>query len=159
MVLGAFSAPVHWARARLGAPFFACRWLESTTARDHSISPAARRRASKSACSCSQTPACCHSSKRRQQVIPEPKPSSCGRCIQAIPVCSTNRIPDNAFRSDRRRRPGYRTRRCFSGNSGSTSSHNSSETIHGAVAIGTPPSLTVDADGLRRQRTGPFIVK
>jgi hypothetical protein len=50
-------------------------------------------------------------------------------------------------------------RRSFFGSSGSTSSHNSSETIHGAAAIDTPPSLTTDADGLRRQEAGPFIQK
>ena len=43
------------------------------------------------------------------------------------------------------------------GSNGSTRSHNSSDTIHGATAIGTPPSLTTDADGVRRQGTGPFI--
>jgi len=36
MVLGARSASVHRARARFGAPFLACTWLPSTTARDHS---------------------------------------------------------------------------------------------------------------------------
>lgn len=46
-----------------------------------------------SSCSRSQTPSCCHSSSRRQQVEPEPKPSSAGRCRQAIPVCRTKRIP------------------------------------------------------------------
>jgi len=45
MMLGARPTSVHGARARLGAPFFACTWLESAIARDHSISPAARRRA------------------------------------------------------------------------------------------------------------------
>jgi hypothetical protein len=45
-------------------------------------------------------------STRRQQVMPEPKPSSCGRCSQAIPVCSTNRIPWNTSRSGCRLRPG-----------------------------------------------------
>jgi hypothetical protein len=72
VVLGAGSAPVDRARARFGAPFFACTWLESTIARDHSISPAARKRASNSACSFSHTPARCHSSRRRQHVNPDP---------------------------------------------------------------------------------------
>ncbi len=47
----------------------------------------------------------------------------------------------------------------FTGKSGSISSHNSSETIHGAVAIGTPLSLTTNADGIRHQPAGPFITK
>ena len=46
MVLGAVSGSINRARARRGAPFFACTWLASATARDHSISPAARKRAS-----------------------------------------------------------------------------------------------------------------
>ena len=159
MLLGAGTASAHWARARFGAPFFACTWLESMTARDHSISPAARNRDSNSACSCSHTPARCHSSRRRQHVTPEPKPSSAGKCCHAIPVCNTNKIPCNASRSSKRLRPGYRKRRSFLGNSSSNNSHNSSETIHGATAIGTPPSLTTDADGVRRQGTGLLIQK
>jgi hypothetical protein len=157
MLLRAGAASVDRARARFGAPFFACTWLESMIARDHSISSAARSRSSRSLCSRSQTPARCHSSSRRQHVTPEPKPSSGGRCCQAIPVCSTNKIPCNASRSSSRLRPGYRKRRSLFGKSGSNNSHNSSETIHGATAIGTPSSLTTDADGVRRRRTGPFI--
>src|SRR5213592_4610107 len=65
VMLGAVSGPINRARARRGAPFFACTWLESATARDHSSSPAARSSQSKSACSRSHTPARCHSSKRR----------------------------------------------------------------------------------------------
>ena len=41
VMLGAVSGSINRARARRGAPFFACTWLESATARDHSISPAA----------------------------------------------------------------------------------------------------------------------
>jgi hypothetical protein len=159
VLLGAGTASINRARARFGAPFFAWTCDESTTARDHSISPAARSRSNSSACNLSQTPARCHSSSRRQHVTPEPKPSSGGKCCQAIPVCRTNRIPCNASRSSSRLRPGYRKRRSFLGSSGSNSSHNSSETIHGATAIGTPSSLTTDADGIRRQETGPFIQK
>jgi hypothetical protein len=36
MVLAAQAAAVDWARTCLGAPFFACRWLASATARSHS---------------------------------------------------------------------------------------------------------------------------
>src|SRR6266498_6032114 len=46
VVLGARSGSINRARARFGAPFFACTWLESATARAHSILPAARRSAS-----------------------------------------------------------------------------------------------------------------
>jgi hypothetical protein len=37
VVLGAQPSAVNRARARRGAPLFACTWLESTTARAHSI--------------------------------------------------------------------------------------------------------------------------
>ena len=161
VVLRARPAPVDRARTGLGVPFFACTWLESTIARDHSISPAARNRASSSTCSCSHTPARCHSSRRRQQVYPDPYPSSCGRCIHGLPVCSTNKIPDNASRSGSRRHPGYRDRRTTVGNNGSTSSQSSSETTHRALfpATDIPSSLTTDVDGIRRQGTGPFILQ
>src|SRR4029453_18208639 len=45
VMLGAVSGSINRARARRGAPFFACTWLESATARAHSISPAARNSA------------------------------------------------------------------------------------------------------------------
>jgi len=65
VVLGAVSGSINRARARFGAPFFACTWLPSATARDHSISPAARNSASSRSCSRSHTPASCHSHIRR----------------------------------------------------------------------------------------------
>jgi hypothetical protein len=65
VMLGSVSGSINRARARRGAPFFACTWLESATARVHSISPAARNSDSNSACSRSQTPARCHSTMRR----------------------------------------------------------------------------------------------
>ena len=65
MMLRAVSGSINRARARRGAPFFACTWQESATARDHSISPAARNLPNSSACSRSHTPARCHSSSRR----------------------------------------------------------------------------------------------
>jgi len=106
VVLAAGPAAIDRAGTRFGAPFFACRWLESATARDQSISPAACSSASSSSCSRSHTPACCQSRNRRQAVIPQPKPSSCGRCSQPIPVCSTNKIPCNTKRSSSGLRPG-----------------------------------------------------
>src|SRR4029077_2777600 len=51
VMLGAVSGPINRARARRGAPFFACTWLESATARDPSISPPARHSARRTSCS------------------------------------------------------------------------------------------------------------
>ena len=110
MMLRSGSAPANRARARFGAPLFACTWRPSATARYHSISPAACNRANGSACSLSHTPAACHSSSRRRHVAPDPNPSSSGRCRHAIPVDSTNKIPCSVSRSPSRLRPGYRNR-------------------------------------------------
>jgi hypothetical protein len=60
VMLRAASGSINRARARFGAPFFACTWLESATARSHSINPFACNSASKTAWSRSQTPARCH---------------------------------------------------------------------------------------------------
>jgi len=84
--------------------------------------------ASSSSCSCCQTAASCHSRSRRQQVIPEPQPISCGKYSHGIPVCKTNKIPVSTLRSSIRFRPGNRCRRSTFGISGSISSHNSSNT-------------------------------
>ncbi len=68
---------------------------------------------------------------RRQQVIPEPKPSSWGRNSQRIPVYSTIRIPHSTLRLSRRLRPGRRGLRGTTGSSGSIRAHNSSSISHG----------------------------
>ena len=93
VVLGAVSSSSNRDWAGLGAPSFACTRLASATARDYSISPAVRKRATSSSCSRSQPPACCHSSRRCQQVTPDPKPSSAGRCVHEIPCAARTRRP------------------------------------------------------------------
>jgi len=65
-----------------------------------------RSSASSASCSCCQTPASCQSRSRRQQVIPDPKPSSCGRNSQGIPVYSTNKMPARTLRRASRLQPG-----------------------------------------------------
>lgn len=70
-----------------------------------------RSSARRALCSRGQTPASVHWAGRRQQVIPEPKPSYCGRRSQAIPVCRTNRMPWNTSRSGYLLRPGCKRRR------------------------------------------------
>ena len=96
--------------------------------------------ASSSACSRSQTPACCQARNLRHAVIPQPKPSSCGRCSQPIPVCSTNKIPCD--------RAGHRTacapdsgNAAASGSNGLIRSHSPSGTSHGFARIDIPPEL------------------
>jgi hypothetical protein len=64
VMLRAVSGSINRARARLGAPFFACTWLPSATARSHSIRPSRCNSANNTSCSRSHTPPRCHSSSR-----------------------------------------------------------------------------------------------
>lgn len=84
MVFAARLASVDRRRTGVGTPFFARTWEPSTQARDQSSWPAAFSSASRMRCSWSKTPARCHRSRRRQQVCPEPNPSSSGRSCQAM---------------------------------------------------------------------------
>lgn len=107
---------------------------ESTTAREKSIWSACRNLFNSAWCILTHTPAFCHSCSRRQQVIPQPQPISCGRSSQPIPVFSTNNIPVSASRFDIGFRPGNRNLRFFSGINGFMISHNSSLTIGFAMS-------------------------
>ena len=86
-------------------PLFAGIDDKSTQTRLKSSLLAPRRRRSNSSCNLSQTPASCQSRSSRQQVMPEPQPSSGGKSSHAMPVRSTNRIPLSAARSEMRGRP------------------------------------------------------
>lgn len=61
-------------------------WEPSTAARVKSRAFAPRSLARRTSCRRGHAPAWVHSPGRRQQLRPGPKPSSCGRCSQAIPV-------------------------------------------------------------------------
>ncbi len=61
-----------------GAPPFARTVHAATTARSQSRASAPRSSARTACCKASQTPAACQSRSRRQQVMPEPQPTSCG---------------------------------------------------------------------------------
>ena len=98
-------AAIGWIWARGRAPFLAGIEDESTQTRLKSIRFALRRRRSNSWCNRSHTPACCQSRRRRQQVAPDPQPSSGGRSSHAIPERRTNRIPLSAARSEMRGLP------------------------------------------------------
>lgn len=130
VVLAARPCAVDRAGTAFGPRRAARTWDESITALDQSSWFFDRSFFSRSACSWSQTPASFQAARRRQQVIPEPKPSSCGRYSHWMPVCRTNRMPHNACRSGTLGRPST----LFgpgSGNNGSINDHSSSETIHG----------------------------
>ena len=77
----------------------------------------------------SHTPARGQAGRRRQQLIPLPQPSSCGRDAHCIPVFSTNTIPVRQARSGTRARPGCRgSFGRWGGTSGATTAHRASLT-------------------------------
>src|SRR5690606_25400 len=86
VVFRAGPGAVDRARTGFGPPLCARTWVLSITALDQSSFWAACSSESSSSCSRCQTPAACHSASLRQQVIPEPNPSSCGRNSHGIPV-------------------------------------------------------------------------
>lgn len=96
-------------------------------------------------------PASVHSARRRQHVMPDPKPSSCGRCSQQIPVCSTNRMSWNTSWSGCRLRPGQRARRSAFGSSGSITDHSSSSASHGFGRATPHPRSSGLSSGVLRQ--------
>lgn len=125
VVLAAQTGAVDRGRAGLLAPPLARTCELSTTARDQSIWPASCSSSKSTWCRRCQTPASFHSKRRRQHVIPDPQPISCGKSSHGIPVFNTNKIPVKAARSGTLGRPvtcGSRT-----GNTGSIRAHNSSE--------------------------------
>lgn len=86
VVFRAWLAAVDRARTGFGPPLSARTWEPSITARDMSNCPAARSLPSSTSCSRCHTPASFQSRNRRQQVMPEPKPSSWGRYSHGIAV-------------------------------------------------------------------------
>lgn len=111
MMFAACFAAVRRIGPRLKPPKTARTLLESTTARDQSRRLARCKRRSNSRWSLSHTPRRCQSRNRRQQVMPLPQPSSCGRSCQAMPLLSTKRMPVSAARSEIGLRPGFLLRR------------------------------------------------
>ena len=92
------SAGGTWTRAWLGRPGLrqpvpprrARTLTESIAARDQSTWPSSPSQSSSRWCRASQTPACCQSRSRRQQVTPLPQPSSrAGSSRQGTPARST----------------------------------------------------------------------
>ena len=125
MTLAAELSPVGWIWPGLFAPRGLATLAPSMLTRLQSIASYPRSRASSARCRRCHTPAFCQSRRRRQHVMPLPKPICCGKSSHGMPVCSTNRIPFNVARSSTRGRPPF-GERARSGSSGSSVSHNSS---------------------------------
>ena len=105
----------------------------SIAAADQSI-PSAWPSSSSRAChTLSQTPASSQSRRRRQHVMPQPQPISCGRYSHGMPVLSTKRIPVRVARSGTRGRPPLGLGGS-GGMNGSIRSHSSS--VSSGLAIG-----------------------
>jgi len=138
MALRAWFALIRRIRPNCLAPFLARMHVESSAARDQSISPAACNSSSNTLCSFSHTPACCQSRSLRQHVIPEPQPISCGSSSHCKPVLSTNRMPVSAALLEMRGRPPLGLGGS-GGKSGSITSHNSSVSSGFAIPHFTAP--------------------
>jgi hypothetical protein len=129
---------VHGTGTGIFAPPTARTWELSTTAADRSSCSLPRNRSSKTLWILSHTPACCHASRYRQQLMPEPHPISWGKSSQGMPLLSTKRMPVSTLRRSRGFRPGYFVRRGLDGgNSGSIRFHSSSS--NNGFAMSGPP--------------------
>ena len=129
MMLRPGLAAIGRVRSRFFPPRTARRDALSTTARARSRSPRSRNSASSTVCSRFHTPARCHRPSRRQHVLPDPQPISCGSICHGIPLRRTNRMPVSTARSGIGLRPAYR--RCRDrgfGRSGSMRIHKPSST-------------------------------
>jgi len=105
MTLAAELGPIGRIGTRLLPPKTDRMELLSTTARDQSIlSERASQSRSTKWISC-KIPASCQSRKRRQQVMPEPHPSSCGSISHGMPLRNTKRMPTRHARSAKRGLP------------------------------------------------------
>ena len=134
MVLAPRLAAIRGVSAGFCPPSTALTLELSTTARDQSMRSAAFSFSSRSSCNRFQTPASCQSRSLRQQLIPQPQPISCGSIDHGMPVRSTNKMPVSASRLPIGGRPplGDDT---IGGSSGSTNSHNSSDTSTLAITV------------------------
>ena len=142
VVLGADFPSVGGIAARLGPPFGAATAEPSSATRSHLIRSSRWSASSSARHTRGHTPACCQATNRRQQVVPEPHPSSRGSSLQGIACRSTNSIPVRAARSSTRGRPPRRLPRrfCF-GRCGAMIAHNSSESSSAMLAYTNPHSL------------------
>ncbi len=137
MALAAELAAIRWVRPGLLAPRGLATVAPSMLARLQSIWSCSRRRLSRAKCSRFQTPLACQSHRRRQHVMPLPKPSSLGRSSHGIPVCRTNRMPFSAARSSTRGRPPL-AEGSTTGNSGCNAFQNSLLISFRAMSHTTP---------------------
>ena len=133
VVLAARLTAIGWVRSTFFPPCTARTDELSATKREKSSLSAPRNLSSSTRCSLRHTPAFCQARIRRQHVMPEPHPISCGSISQGIPDCKTNRMPVSTRLSSSGLRPGCVFRRRLTGSSGWTISHSSSSTSSRAI--------------------------
>jgi hypothetical protein len=123
----------------------------SSEARLQSRRSAPRSRSSRARWSARQTPAPCHSTSRRQQVLPL-QPISAGTSRHWMPVRSTKRMPASATRSGTRGLPPFGLRGS-GGNSGRIAAQRSSGTRSAAIVHQRPePGFVPSSKGGERVR-------
>ena len=125
--LGPLLAPIDRVCAGQVPPLTARRLKESTLTRSRSMRPAAPSSSSNTACSESNTPARAHSSRRRQQVVAEPQPSSlAGNRPHGVEVRAMKMSAATQFRAGTRRGTPPRGRGGGAGSNGWMRCHSSS---------------------------------
>ena len=127
VVLRARFALIRRIRPGCLAPLFAGTDALSRLARLQSIRSASPSRSGKTWCKRSQTPACCQSRSRRQQVTPLLQPISKGNISQGMPLFKPKMMLVRAARFGTRGRPPFGLGGS-GGSSGSMMVHSSSRT-------------------------------
>ncbi len=123
MMLTARLRSVRRILARERPPFEARTLEESSEVRLKSTWPRCPSSSSSTRCSCSNTPARVHCSRRRQAVIPDRPNCLAGSISQGMPVRSTKTMASKAARSLARGRPRPSSFFLGTGSSGATRSH------------------------------------
>jgi len=131
MMLTARLRSVRRVLARESPPFEARTVEESIETRLKSTWPRWPSSLSRTRWSCSNTPACVHSSRRLQAVIPDKPNCLAGSISQGMPLLSTKMMASKAARSSARGRPGFFF--LGTGSSGATRSHSASGTSSRAM--------------------------
>jgi hypothetical protein len=140
-------ASVRRIRPGLLTPPFARTEALSSEARIQSSRSALRSRSSRARCSARQTPAACHSTSRRQHVLPRCSPSLQARPATGCRCAARTEMPASATRSGTRGLPPFGFGGS-AGNSGASAAQRSSGTRGDAIAPQRPgPGFVLGSKG------------
>ena len=149
VVFRALLTAIGWVRSSFFPPRSARTDALSTTAQRRSSRPRRRSSASNTPCNRRQTPARCHRTKRRQQVLPDPQPISLGSICHGMPLRRTKKMPVNAARFEIGGRP-IRPRRGL-GSKGSIRAHKASSRSRLDLRMADRTKRPHPVQGLRHQ--------